>query len=89
MSRMGAVHALRTGTSAIRSAHNGSVQVAQVVVCHALCAAREIDWKAFPKSWQSTKHLCVCVFHLVENRRGEPEPFTRQMRLSLIMFIFT
>lgn len=88
MSEAGAVHAPGTGTSAIRSAHNGSVQVAQVVVRHALCAAREIDWKAFPKSWQSPKHLCVCVFHLTENRRGATEPFNSQMRLSLIMFLF-
>ena len=58
----------RTGTSAIRSAHNGSAQVAQVVVCHALCAALEIEWEAFPQSWQSPVCVCVCVCVCVRER---------------------
>lgn len=49
----------------IRSAHNGFAQVAQVVVCHALCAEQEIEWKAAPPSWQSPKRVCgkkkMCV----------------------------
>lgn len=87
----GTVRTPRTGTSAISSTHNGSAQVVQVVVCHALCAAREIEWKAFPLSWQSPKHVCekpLCVFVCEEerNRRRNNEPVSVLMPLSLIMF---
>lgn len=92
----GTVRTLRTGTSAIRSVHNGSARVAQVVVCHGLCAAREIEWREYPQSWQSPKHvfekpLCVCVVCVweKEKNRSENEPFNVQMRLSLIICIFT
>lgn len=67
----GTVRTPRTGTTVIRSAHNGSAQVAQVVVCHALCAAREIERKAFPPSWQSPKHVCVCEKE--KNRSQQPD----------------
>lgn len=69
----GTVHMPRTGTSAIRSMHNGSAQVAQVVVCHAPCAEPEIEWKAFPQSWQSPGHVCgngaACSCGSERNRR--------------------
>lgn len=75
----GTVHTARTGTSVIRSAHNGPAQVAQVVVCHALCAAREIEWEAFPQSWQCLKcvwknpvfALRVCVSERKQKIEGE------------------
>lgn len=91
----GTVRTPGTGTSVIRRAHNGSAQVAQVVVCHALCAVHEIEWKAFPQSWQSPQHVCVkkpsvCVFCVcvwgVETG-SENEPVNVQMCLSLIICI--
>lgn len=42
-------HAASAGTSAIRRAHNGPAQVAQVAVCHARRAAAQIDRKGIPK----------------------------------------
>lgn len=45
----GAVHTPSARTNAIRRAHNGPAQVAQVAVCHVWRAAAEIDWEAFPK----------------------------------------
>lgn len=52
----------RTGSSAIRSVHNGPAQVAQVFVCHALGAVREIGGGggAFPQSWHVCEKHCVC-----------------------------
>lgn len=47
----GTVRTARTGTGAISGAHNGCAQVAQVVVCHAPRAARQIEEEASPRSW--------------------------------------
>jgi len=53
----------------------GSAQVARVVVCHTPRAAPEIEWKAFPPSWQSPEHVReeknICVFG--RGRKNEPD----------------
>lgn len=72
VSNMGAVRAPSAGTGAIRGAHNGCAQVAQVVVCHEPCAAPEIDWKAFPKAVSLPGSLRGTCARGRKKRRGRP-----------------
>lgn len=74
----GTVRMPRTGTGAIRSVHNGSAQVAQVVVCHA-CVCCTAD-----RTVRHPRRAGTRVWEKMEGAR-----VNIQKRLSLIMSIIT